>query len=279
MRRSGGGHPAVGRGQCDGRAAVRQIQAPAVRVPVAFLHSGQRTGGQEFEQGRSVQRRPVRQPQADRARTRPGRRAVLAQGRRRTRVHLEDRVVELPHAAETGRERDLGEAQVRRLDEDPGGLRALRPGQRERPGAQLGGEHPVQVAFGVAEPARQPRHAVAVHHPVADEPHRTADHVGPHIPLRRARRGVRPAPAAGPEAVALRGRRARVERDVLPLGRDGRAGRTAVDAGGLDGRVEPAVEPLVTAVDRPVAPLEIQLHGLESAPRRWALARGFRTSP
>ncbi len=47
-------------------------------------------------------------------------------------VDLADRVVELAHAAEAGRERDLGEAEVGRLDQHPRGLRALRPGQRER---------------------------------------------------------------------------------------------------------------------------------------------------
>ena len=46
-----------------------------------------------------------------------------------------------------------------------------------------------------------------------------------------------------------------------------------------DAGVEPAVEPLVTAVDRPVAPLEVQLHAIDPAPRSALLAGGIRTSP
>jgi hypothetical protein len=258
---------------------VRQIKNPAVRVRVALLDTGQRPGGQESEQRRRVQRRPVGEPQIDR----PGAgllgRPAIPQGARRLRVHLENGVVELPHAAETRRERDLRQTQVGGLDQDPGGLRALRPGQRQRTGAQFGGEHPVQVALGVAELAGQAGHAVPVHHAVADQAHRPAHHIGPDVPFGRSRRGVRPAPAAGPEPATLGGGRAGIEGDVLRFRRAGRAGRPAVDTGGPHSRVEPAVEPLVTAVHRPVAPLEIQLHAVESAPSGTAIAGGFRTWP
>jgi hypothetical protein len=259
---------------------VRQIHHPVVRVTVHLLDPGQGAGGEELQQRRHVQGCPVRQPQADRAGT--ARRGLLLPERtRRLREHLEQRVVELPHAAEPGGERDLREAQVGGLDQDPGGLRPLGPGQRQRSGAEFGGEHPVQVPLGVAEPARQPRHALAVDHAVTDQPHRTAHHVGADVPLRRAGSGVRAAAAAGPEAGPLRRGGARVEGDVLRLGCGGRAGRPAVDAGGSDGRVEPAVEPLVAAVHRPVAALEIQFHAVESAPAasRWLAGFGHGRSP
>ena len=79
------------------------------------------------------------QPQRDRTPASGVRRRARrrAQRRRRDAVHLPDRVVELPHAAEPGRERDLREAEVGRLDEHPGGLGALRAGERERAGAEL----------------------------------------------------------------------------------------------------------------------------------------------
>src|SRR5439155_7980065 len=48
-------------------------------------------------------------------------------------------------------------------------------------------------------------------------------------------------------------------------GRDGRAGRPAVDAGRRDGGDEPPVEPPVPAVHRPVAVLEIQFHAIDPA--------------
>ena len=95
-----------------------------------------------------------------------------------------NRVVELAHAAETGRERDLRQTQSGRFDQSARRLRPLRPGQRQRTGAEFGGQHPVQVALGVAEPAGEAGHAVPVDDPVADQPHRPADHVGPDVPLR-----------------------------------------------------------------------------------------------
>src|SRR5690606_39367980 len=71
---------------------------------------------------------------------------------------------------------------------------------------------------------------------------------------------VRAAPPAGPEPGAVRGRGRAVESDVVPVWRPGRTGRPAVDAGRGHGGVEPTVEPPVPAVDRPVTPLEVQLH-------------------
>ena len=115
-------------------------------------------------------------------------RPSAAQLGRRRREHLADRLVELADAREAGRERDLGERQRGRLDQQAGGLRALRAGERERPGAELGDELAVQVALAVAEPRGEPSHALAVDAAVADQPHRAADHVGAQVPLRRAGR-------------------------------------------------------------------------------------------
>ena len=68
---------------------------------------------------------------------------------------------------EAGRERDLGERQVGGLDQQPRGLGPLRPGERERAGAELGDELPVEVALAVAEPAREAGDALAVDDAVA----------------------------------------------------------------------------------------------------------------
>nr|BFE67871.1 hypothetical protein GCM10020092_011720 [Actinoplanes digitatis] len=152
-------------------------------VTPAVLDARQRAGGQEPEQRAGVQRRPVREPQRDGARLGPPDRPALPQLARRPGVHRADRVVELAHAAEARGERDLGQAEVGGLDEHARGLCALRPGQRERPGAQLGAEHAVEVPLGVAEAARQPRHALAVDDAVRDEPHGAPDGVRPHVPL------------------------------------------------------------------------------------------------
>ena len=80
-----------------------------------------------------------------------------AQLGRRERVDLADRVVELPDAGEAGRERDVGELEVGRLDEHARGLRATGPGQGQRAGAELGGEQPAEVARRVADPRRPAR--------------------------------------------------------------------------------------------------------------------------
>ena len=73
--------------------------------------------------------------------------------------------------------------------------RALRPGEGERAGTDLGDEHALDLALAVAEPGGETAHALAVDEPVGDEPHCPADDV------RRARstpasRGSRPGGSA-----------------------------------------------------------------------------------
>jgi len=162
-------------------------------------------------------------------------------------------LVELPDAGEPGRERGVGRAEVGGLQQQPRGVRALRSGQGLRSGAELGDELAGEVALAVAEPGGQPGDALAVHHAVADHPHRPADQVGPDVPGGRAGYGVRTAAAAGPVAGPLGGGGRRVEVHVLPLGRGRRAAGTAVDAGGADGCEEDAVEACVAAAHGPVA--------------------------
>ena len=187
--------------------------------------------------------------------------AAAAQLGRRRREDLADGVVELADRGEAGRERDLGERQLGRLDQQSRGVGALGAGERERAGAELGDELAVQVAFAEAEPLREPGDAVAVDAAVGDQPHRAADDVGAHVPLRRTRRGVRPAALAGAEAGALRRGRGRQEAHVGALRRDGRAARAAVDPGRRDGGHEPAVEAAVLGADGAVALFEVLDHG------------------
>ena len=79
---------------------------------------------------RGVQRRPVGEPNGDRptADRRPWSRGGPQLGRRDP-VDLADGVVELADRAEPGRERDLGQPQVGRLDQGTSGLRPLGPRQ------------------------------------------------------------------------------------------------------------------------------------------------------
>ena len=175
------------------------------------------------------------------------------QRRRRRGEHLADGVVELADAAEAGGERDRREVEVGGLDERAGGARPLGAGDGERAGAELVGHEAGEVALAVGQPAGQPADALAVDDAVDDEAHRPGDDVAADVPLRRAGRGVGPAPLAGPEAALLGGRGGRQEVDVAGLGRHGRAAGAAVDAGRGDGGHEAAVEAAVPAEHGPVA--------------------------
>src|SRR6185312_271105 len=206
-------------------------------------------------------RRPVGQPQHDRAADPLGRPAPgPAQLGRGHGEHGPDRVVELADAGEPGRDRHVGDPQAGGLQQQPRGLRALGPGHGHRAGADLGDQLPVQVPLAVAEPVGQAGHALPVDHAVADQPHRPAHQVGPQVPLGRARRGVGSASFAGAEAGPLGGRRAGEEPDVLPARRHRRAARPAVDPGRGHGGDEPAVEPIVPALHGPEAGVVVSQH-------------------
>jgi hypothetical protein len=127
------------------------------------------------------------------------------------------------------------------------------------------------MARADGEAARQPLDAVAIDRALRNQPHRTTDEITAHIPFRRARRGVGPASLAGPEAGELCGSRGRIKLDVLALGAHrSRAARPAVDTGRLHGGDEPTIEPCVTALDGPVAALEIAAEGQHSVILRYA---------
>jgi hypothetical protein len=91
---------------------------------------------------------------------------------------------------------------------------APRAGERERTGPDLGGKQAVEVALGVAEPARKPGDALPVADAVGDEPHRASDGVGARVQFRGARHLVGSAALAGAKTLALRRRRRWVEADV-----------------------------------------------------------------
>ena len=194
---------------------------------------------------------------------------VVARLRNARRCVLEDRahgVVELADAGEAGGECDVAEWQVRRLDQHPGGLCPLRAGQRERAGADLGLQQPLQLPGGVAEVGGQAADTFAVHRAVGDQPHGPRHDVAAHIPFRRTRGRVGAAPLACAEARALRGRRRRVEPHVTGERWPHRATGPAVDPGGQHRGDEPAVEPGVLGLDRPVAAFEIFVHGSTITP-------------
>ena len=192
--------PSPGRELGD-RRAVRQAQrAPVAAVGRALLDARDaRAGAKNANSAPSSSGARYGESQRDR----PGAGGVRlaappAQLARREREDLADRVVELPHAREAGRERDLGEAELGRLDQRARRLRALRARERERPGAELGRDEPVELPLAVAEARGESRDAVAVDDAVGDQAHRARDDVGARVPLGRAGRGVRAGSACRP---------------------------------------------------------------------------------
>ncbi len=175
-------------------------------------------------------------------------------------VHLPDRVVELAHAPEPRGEGHVGGSELGRLEQHTSGLGALGAGECQRPRAELLGQEPGEMARGVADAGGEPLHAVAVDHPVGDQPHRTAGDVGGDVPVGAAGRGVGKTALAGAVPGRLRGRGGGVEGDVLVRRGARGAGRTAVDAGGAHGDEEHPVEPPIAALHRPVAGLGVQVH-------------------
>ena len=213
--------------------AVRQVSVRAYQSGPAASTPGTRCAARK----RSSSRRRRAPAPAAAASTRPGgrRRRVPATVRAARWacaaytsriVSLNCRMLAKPAAKATSANGIVG-----RLDQDPGGLGATGPGQRERTGAELGGEQPVEVPRGVADPGGEALDAVALDDAVGDQPHRAAGDVGRDVPVRGAGRGVGQAAPAGPEAGGLRGRGGAVEGDVAPGRRGRRAGRPAVDAG------------------------------------------------
>ena len=188
-----------------------------------------------------------------------------AQLARRGGVDLAQRLVELAHAGEAGRERDIGQRQVGRLDEHAGRVGAPCPGQGQRCRSELLGEQPTEVARGVAHPPGQPVHALAVDQAVGDQPHRATGDIGGDVPLGAARRRVGQAPLAGAVARGVRTGGGGVEGDVRRSRGAGRARGPAVDPGGADGGVEHAVEAPVPAPHRAVARLGVEVSGRRHA--------------
>ena len=235
--------------------AVGEGEATPVAATAGRLDPSDRPTGQEVEE------RPVGQGPAEGETHRdhpgvtgPGRRpgpsppAESARGRGEDRA---DGVVELADAGEAGGEGDGGHRQVGRLDQYPGRLGPLGPGQGQGAGAELGHQQAVELPLAVAEAGGHAPDPFAVHRPVGDVAHGPGHHVGPAVPLRRPRAGVGAAAQARPKPGPLGGGGGGVEADVPALGGHGRAARPAVDAGRGHGGEEPPVEAGVARLTRP----------------------------
>ena len=169
-------------------SAVREVEHPRVGLAVPRLHPWHGTSPEEGEQALGVERRAEREAQRDRSWCRRLVAAPVARGPAQVgRCRCEHRphgVVELADAGEPGGERGGGDRQVGGLEQQPCRVGALCPGERERAGSDLLGEHAVEVPLAVVHPLGETTDALAVDHAVGDEAHGPADDVGPHVPLR-----------------------------------------------------------------------------------------------
>ena len=190
-----------------------------------------------------------------------GPRRTRAQTARRVGEDLANGVVALPDAGEARRERNVGNRQIRRLEQDPGRLAALGARQRERTTAHLCRDQAVELARAVAQPLGQPLDAFAVDDPVADQAHGACDDVRSVVPFGRTGCGVGPAAQTGPEPRLLRGGRRGVEPHVLPLGGARRTTGPAVDPRRRHAAEEPPVEAGILALGRLVAAIRVLDHG------------------
>ena len=239
-------------GSSASRAAISPGSAPGSRVsrPLA-------AGQPEGEPGaRSASRVPRSLASGAGA---PGPGPQLRRAAARRLAHAR---VELPDAGEAAGERHFGDRHAGLGQQPPRGLQSRGPGQGLRAGAQLGHEQPVQVPLGDRQPRGQAADSVGIDVAVRDQPHRPGGQIGPDVPFRRSRAGLRAAPPAGPEPGRLRGRRVREEPHVDPGRGARRADRPAVDPGAGDPGEEAPVEARVAGHHGPVAGVGIECHVL-----------------
>ncbi len=193
--------------EADGAVSVRQVEGPRVPTVSDDLHSLDLVVSQEVQEPSTGERGAYGEPHRDRAGARHTA-AAASQGGGAGGVDLAHRLVELSDAGEAGRERDVGEAELGGLDEDPRRLGPPRACQGQRAGAELSGEQPAQVAGGVADPVREARDTLTVDDAVGDQPHRSTGGRRRDVPVGAARGGVGQAALAGAVAGAP-GRRRR----------------------------------------------------------------------
>ena len=129
-------------------------------------------------------------------------------------------------------------------------------------------EEAAQLAFAEAEAAGKRGDRSLVQRPAVDEHQRARHRVRGAVPGAARRRGLGPAAPARAKAGGLRRGGGRIEADVLAPRRPRRADRPAIDAGRPDPGEEAAIKAGIPRRDRPVAGVEIETHGGETAPQR-----------
>ena len=189
----------------DSRVACHDDR-PAVGLARDVLDPGNRPRRQVGDEAVPVERPAVRQPQRKTAvRDEPVRLAPAGpQPERCVAEDLLTGAVELAHAPEAGRERDLEHREVGVVEEPPREVRPRRPGEAVGGHAELRREEAAQVARRHAEAPAELFLGRVVERAVEDHPHGAAHQLRP-APGHALRPAVRPALQAGPVAGGLGG--------------------------------------------------------------------------
>ena len=254
------------RRQSDDGVTVWKTQTAPIGQSVEYLDAGDGPDAEKLEHRWSATGAPYGQSNVDPL----GARVPLVTGcclgdprpqaARGVREDLPHGLVALAGTGEPRGERDVGDGEVRRLEQDARRLAALRSGECEGTGTELCRDESIELAHAVAELSRQPVHALAIDDAVTDHAHGTGDQVGPHVPLRRAGGCIGSAAQAGPESRLLRGGRRGVEASISSHWSAGWAARAAVDPGRGDSNKEASIEAGILALRRLVATVEIFDH-------------------
>ncbi len=259
----------------DGAEFAVLGEGPAVAFAVDPLDARDRPRPQERQHRGPVIGRPVAQPHShaiSRHRSLAQRRNSLAA--QRTRRPLEQPLkglVESPHAAEAGGQRDLAHGQARIVDQLLGQQHAPRLRHRDRRGAEMLIEQAPQLPLADAKPRGQTVDAgvVAIQRTLGDQRQAAGHRVRRAAPGAEIRRRFRPAAQAGTKAGLLRRRGRRKEPAVLELGRARRTNRPAIDAGRSHADEDPPIETGVAGAQRAVTNLRIEcFHCLIMPPPR-----------
>ena len=243
----GGAHPDPAR--CIGGA-----DHALIAVVVHAFDAGDRAFGEEAQQHREIQRRPIAQTQGQCAAGRDCRRFQPADRTRRHAAAALERGVEATQAVVARRQRDIGHRQCgfgQQLfrEQQPAGRM-----HRVRRRADMCEEHPLQLPCAQPDPRRQCIGAAVLQRTVGDQGQRAAHRVFAHLRMRFGRE-LGPTAQTGPVAGRSGCGGVRVEGDVFPLRRRRRAHRPAIDAGAAHGDEEQAVEAMVLRGHRPEADL------------------------
>src|SRR2546427_6035237 len=226
-------------------AIDRDAHRAAIAAALHRFDAGDRTYAEECAYRRPIERRPETQLELEHVGDSGFRRSapvLAAQLPGSQSVALLEERVETPHAAETARERDLGDRQRRVGEEALREQQLLRLREFHRRYAELGAESAAQVPVSDSQARGDSVQSFLVQRPVFHHARGGLGEARGRIHARVAGRELGPAAQARPVTASLRGRRARKEAAVLALGRLDRADRAATNSRRRDREQKAAVK-------------------------------------